>query len=179
MGGVLKLFTDMLALANPWLLKWLLNFIGHSNTEEEKQPLWHGFFIVVLMFVTNSILSLLGNQQYFFVSFRLGTRVTAAIQTSVYRKAISIGNNVRKRTTVGEIVNLMSVDASRFDVSMSLIHLIWAAPLQVGIIIYLLYLELGVSCFAGVGVLVLLLPLNYYVSRNNHGLGQESNGAQR
>ena len=72
----------------------------------------------------------------------------------------------------------MSVDASRFDLSMSLIHFIWAAPLQIGIIIYLLYLELGVSCFAGVGVLLLLLPINYYVSRIIHGLGQQSNGAQ-
>ena len=54
---VLKLLTDMLALANPWLLKWLLNFVDNPNTEEDRQPVWHGLFIVVLMFVTNSILS--------------------------------------------------------------------------------------------------------------------------
>ena len=164
LGGILKLFTDMLALANPWLLKWLLNFVDHPNPEVDKEPLWHGLFIVVLMFVTNSIQSLFSSQ-YFFVGFRLGTRATAAVQTSVYRKAISIDNDVRKRTTVGEIVNLMSVDAGRFNFSMSYFHLIWAAPLQVGIIIYLLYLELGVSCLAGVGVLILLLPVNYHVSK--------------
>ena len=72
----------------------------------------------------------------------------------------------------------MSVDAGRFDFCLSFIHLIWAAPLQVGIIIYLLYLELGVSCLAGVGVLVLLLPTQLLCVEKIHGIVPESNGDQ-
>ena len=163
-SGMLKLVLDMSQLSNPWLLKWLLKFVDQKDSHKELEPLWHGLFIVMLMFVVNTLINLV-QQRYFYSVFSIGFRVKTSLQSTIYRKAMVIGNADRKRTTVGEMVNLMSVDADRFQLVMSMIHLIWACPLQVSIIIYLLYLELGVSCFAGVAVLVLVLPINFYASQ--------------
>lgn len=38
-------------------------------------------------------------------------RVKSAIATAVYKKALSLSNSSRQQSTVGEIVNFMSVDA--------------------------------------------------------------------
>ena len=47
---------------------------------------------------------------------------------------------------MGEIVNLMSVDAQRFMDLISYVCMIWSAPYQIGLAIYFLYQELGQWC---------------------------------
>ncbi len=59
----------------------------------------------------------------------------------------------------------MSIDAQRFFFLMQYINLIWSAPLQIAIALYLLWTELGPSVLAGVGVLIIMVPLNTYVAK--------------
>ena len=54
-----------------------------------------------------------------------------------------MSNSARKNSTVGEIVNLMSVDAQRLMDLMAYVNLIWSSPLQIGLAIYFLYDILG------------------------------------
>lgn len=58
-------------------------------------------------------------------------------------QAIKISNSARKESTVGEIVNLMSVDAQRFMDLTTYLNMLWSAPLQIGLAIYFLYNILG------------------------------------
>lgn len=50
-----------------------------------------------------------------------------------------ITNAARRTSTVGEIVNLMSVDAQRFMDLITYINMIWSAPLQVILALYFLW----------------------------------------
>lgn len=56
----------------------------------------------------------------------------------------------------------MSVDAQRFMDVTNYIHLIWSAPFQILVALLLLYLSMGVSVFAGFGVMLLFIPLNMF-----------------
>lgn len=75
-------------------------------------------------------------------------------------QALRLSNKARQTTTVGEIVNLMSVDAQRFMDTMSYINMVWSAPLQIILSLIFLYNTLGPSIFAGFGVMVVMIPLN-------------------
>lgn len=76
-------------------------------------------------------------------------------------KLSSVG---RKGFTTGEIVNLVAVDTQRvFDFTL-IYNLLWSAPLQITIAFFLLYNQLGLASLAGIGVLLLLLPYNAFVS---------------
>ena len=75
-------------------------------------------------------------------------------------QALRLSNSARRQSTVGEIVNLMSVDAQRFMDLMTYLHLIWSAPLQIVLSVVFLYIAMGPSVFAGVGVMILLIPVN-------------------
>ena len=66
---------------------------------------------------------------------------------------------------MGEMVNLMSVDAQRLMELMMYIQVLWSAPLQISIAVYFLYATMGVSILAGVAVMLLLLPVSVLVSR--------------
>lgn len=54
-------------------------------------------------------------------------------------QALVITNSVKRESTVGEIVNLISVDAQRFMDLAPFLNLIWSAPLQVILAIYFLW----------------------------------------
>jgi len=151
---VLKLAQDALAFTGPQLLKYLIAFVG-----DDQAPQWKGYLIAVGLFVTASIQTIF-LQNYFHVCFTVGMRVRSSIVSAVYRKAIKLSNNARKGSTVGEIVNLMSVDAQRLLDLVSYMNVTWSGPLQIFLAIFFLWQQLGASTLAGVGVMLLLIPLN-------------------
>lgn len=62
-------------------------------------------------------------------------------------------------------MNLISSDAQHFVLLMPFFHIIWSGPFQIVVAIALLWNELGPSVFAGVAVLLLLIPLNAITAR--------------
>lgn len=158
MGACFKLIQDLLSFINPQLLSILIRFISDPTA-----PTWWGFLLAGLMFVSSTMQTLILHQHYHCI-FVMALRIRTAIIGVIYRKALTITNSVKREYTVGEMVNLMSVDAQRFmDVS-PFINLLWSAPLQVILAIYFLWQILGPSSLAGVAVIVLLIPLNGAVS---------------
>uniref|UniRef100_A0A8D1I048 Multidrug resistance-associated protein 1 n=1 Tax=Sus scrofa TaxID=9823 RepID=A0A8D1I048_PIG len=134
--------------------KLLINFVN-----DKKAPDWQGYFFTALLFIS-ACLQTLVLHQYFHICFVSGMRIKSAVIGAVYRKALVITNSARKSSTVGEIVNLMSVDAQRFMDLATYINMIWSAPLQVILALYLLWLNLGPSVLAGVAVMIFMVPLN-------------------
>ncbi|XP_033614350.1 multidrug resistance-associated protein 1 isoform X4 [Fukomys damarensis] len=154
MSFLFKALHDLMMFAGPEILKLLINFVNDKNA-----PDWQGYFYTALLFVS-ACLQTLVLHQYFHICFVSGMRIKTAVIGAVYRKALVITNSARKSSTVGEIVNLMSVDAQRFMDLATYINMIWSAPLQVILALYLLWLNLGPSVLAGVAVMILMVPLN-------------------
>ncbi|KAK7938450.1 hypothetical protein WMY93_001776 [Mugilogobius chulae] len=153
-----KIIHDVLMFVGPEILRLLIRFINDSSSMS-----WHGFFYTGLLFVCNCVQSLI-LQQYFHVCFVSGMRVRTAIIGAVYRKALVISNAARRSSTVGEIVNLMSVDAQRFMDLITYINMLWSAPLQVVLALYFLWQTLGPSVLAGVAVMLLMVPINAFIA---------------
>ena len=70
----------------------------------------------------------------------------------------------RRNTTVGEIVNLMSVDTQRCMDLCTYINTLWSSPLQIIVALYLLWQILGPSVMAGFAVTILLIPVNAVIA---------------
>lgn len=63
------------------------------------------------------------------------------------------------QTTVGQLVNLLSNDVSKFDQGFVLCHFVWVGPIQTAVGIYMLYRVIGVAAFFGVAFLLSFIPL--------------------
>ncbi|EGW14610.1 Canalicular multispecific organic anion transporter 1 [Cricetulus griseus] len=81
--------------------------------------------------------------------------------------ALSLSNLARRQYTIGETVNLMSVDAQKLVEVTNYMHLVWSSVLQIALSIFFLWRELGPSVLAGVGVMVLLIPVNGVLATKN------------
>uniref|UniRef100_A0A8D2ADU8 ABC-type glutathione-S-conjugate transporter n=1 Tax=Sus scrofa TaxID=9823 RepID=A0A8D2ADU8_PIG len=154
----LKLIQDLLSFVNPQLLSILIRFISNPAA-----PTWWGFLVAGLMFVC-SVMQTLILHQYYHCIFVMGLRFRTGIIGVIYRKALVITNSVKRESTVGEIVNLMSVDAQRFMDVVPFLNLLWSAPMQIILAMYFLWQNLGPSVLAGVALMILLIPLNGVVA---------------
>ncbi|XP_040163166.1 multidrug resistance-associated protein 1 isoform X8 [Anopheles arabiensis] len=153
LGSFLKLGQDLLTFASPQILKLIIGFVGGE------EPMWKGLMYAITLFVVAGTQTLLLGQ-YFNRMFFVGLRIRTALISAIYRKALIISNSARKGSTVGEIVNLMAVDAQRFMDLTTYINMIWSAPLQIGLALYFLWQILGPSVLAGLAVMIILIPVN-------------------
>ncbi|XP_041078301.1 ATP-binding cassette sub-family C member 3-like isoform X2 [Polyodon spathula] len=153
-GSVYKLMQDLISFVNPQLLNLLIKF-----TLQKDAPNWWGFTLAFLMFFC-ALLQTIILHQHFQYCFVTGMRLRTAIIGAIYRKSLVITNSAKRSSTVGEIVNLMSVDAQRFMDLTTFLNMLWSAPLQIILALYFLWQNLGPSVLAGVAVMVLLIPLN-------------------
>lgn len=164
LGNIFQLIQVLLTFVSPLLLRKIINFVDSSFAKEvdtlngtlsttyvinsDQDPLWHGIFYAILLFV-------LANTETFFASqyyqrmMLVGSRIHTAVVGSIYRKALRLSNAARKELTVGEIVDLMSVDAERVSDRLPYISELWTNPLRIGLSMYFLWDLLGVSVFAG------------------------------
>ncbi|XP_067407154.1 multidrug resistance-associated protein 1 isoform X1 [Emydura macquarii macquarii] len=158
MSFLFKAIHDLMMFTGPEILKLLINFVNDKDA-----PDWQGYLYTGLLFACACLQTLILHQ-YFHICFVTGMRLKTAVIGAVYRKALVITNSARKTSTVGEIVNLMSVDAQRFMDLATYINMIWSAPLQVILALYLLWQNLGPSVLAGVAVMILLVPVNAVIA---------------
>ncbi|XP_045474208.1 multidrug resistance-associated protein 1 isoform X6 [Harmonia axyridis] len=156
-GAFLKLIQDLLSFVSPQILSLLINFA--KNKEEP----WKGFFYTALLFITAVIQTMILSQ-YFNRMFLVGIRIRTALVSTIYRKSLRISTAARKESTVGEIVNLMSVDAQKFVEMTAYLNMIWSAPLQIILSLYFLWKILGPSVLAGLAVMIILIPVNGFIA---------------
>lgn len=158
MSFFFKFLHDILMFTGPGILKLLIKFVGDKSA-----PDWQGYLYTALLFVCACLQTLILHK-YFHICFVTGMRLKTAVIGLVYRKALVISNAARRTSTIGEIVNLMSVDAQRFMDLATYINMIWSAPLQVILALYLLWQILGPAVLAGVAVMILLVPVNAVIA---------------
>ncbi|XP_041373545.1 multidrug resistance-associated protein 1-like isoform X2 [Gigantopelta aegis] len=159
LSHVWKIFYDLLQFVNPLLLNALIAYVQiHGSKFEWKGYVYAGGFFVV------AFLQSCFYQYHFHISMTLGMRIRSAVISAVYKKALTISNEARKSSTVGEIVNLMSVDCLRLQDVTGYLYIVWSAPLQISIALYMLYEQLGSSVFAGLAVMLLLFPIIGFIA---------------
>ncbi|OAD00212.1 hypothetical protein MUCCIDRAFT_166009 [Mucor lusitanicus CBS 277.49] len=162
-AAVLKAIQDVLQFTQPLLLRELMGWVG-SYLTDTPEPGYRGAFIAVGMFLT-AFAQTMFLHQYFQLCFTTGMKMRAALVTAIYQKTLVLSNASRQQSTVGEIVNRMSVDAQRLMDLCTYFHIGWSGPFQIIIALYLLWKTMGPSIWAGVTVLILAIPLNMLIAK--------------
>ncbi|XP_074649425.1 multidrug resistance-associated protein 1-like isoform X1 [Tubulanus polymorphus] len=153
-SSCLKLIHDILVFLNPLILRYLIDF-----TVDKSQPRWRGFLYAGLLFIVALFQSFI-LQLYFHRCMVTGMRVRSSLVAAVYKKSLRLSSASKRKSTTGEVVNLMSVDAQRFLELTMYLNMIWSAPFQITVSMYFLWYTLGPAVLAGLGVMILMLPIN-------------------
>ncbi|KAI4882036.1 hypothetical protein NFI96_012507 [Prochilodus magdalenae] len=156
--GVLKLLASLLTFAGPLLLSALVGFM-----ETEGAPLSRGVWCAVGLFSSTFLAAFLRNVFTFEVS-KVALEARAAVVSTIYTKALKVSGSSLARFSMGEVVNFMSTDTDRLVNFFRSFHEVWSLPFQFALALYLLYLQVGVAFLGGLGVAILLVPLNKFLA---------------
>jgi hypothetical protein len=58
----------------------------------------------------------------------------------------------------------MSIDANKFTETVTYLHMLWSAPFQITVAMWLLHDLMGDSVFWGFAVMLLMIPLNFVIA---------------
>ncbi|CAI5745907.1 unnamed protein product [Peronospora destructor] len=163
-AGLLKLVHDSLQFVGPMLIKEIIAYLQNPEAQ-----LGEGLVYAAIVFVSGVLQSFL-LRNYFFNCFEAGMRVRSAVCTAVYNKSLVLSAAARQKKTTGEITNLMSIDAQRLQELSTLINSVWFSIFQIVVACYLLWKQIGVATFAGVAVIILMLPVTAGISKLMQGL---------
>lgn len=163
-AALIKTISDALAFVQPQLLRLLISFVDSYRPGNEHQPAIRGVAIALAMFAT-SVCQTATLHQYFQRVFETGMRVKSSLTAMIYDKSLKLSNESRATKSTGDIVTYMSVDQQRLADLAQWGQQLWSAPFQITLCMISLYNLVGVSCFAGVAAMVIMIPINGFIAR--------------
>ncbi|KAG6864482.1 hypothetical protein C0991_009205 [Blastosporella zonata] len=179
---------------NSQTFRRILDAIDLTNPTPESR--YQAYIYAILAFLC-SLCKSQADLQHLWFGRRASTRIRSELMASIYDKALKRkdfsgivdrekANDDKSSSTkskskkdeeksdeakagadVGKIVNLMAGDANRVSMTVSASYFIYGAPFEIILASIFLYNLLGLSAFAGFGVLLLGWPLNSFIARRS------------
>lgn len=164
LAAVFKIGNDISQFTQPQLLRFLIAFVASYRKGREPEPAIKGAAIAIAMFSV-AVFQTTMIHQYFQLTFVSGMRIKGGLTSSIYKKALKLSNEGRSAKTTGDIVNYMAVDAQRLQDLTQFAQQLWSAPFQIVICMVSLYQLVGWSMWAGIGVMIFMVPINGVIAR--------------
>ena len=158
-AGLLKLVHDLCIFVGPLVLNRLIQFLRDADA-----PLSHGLYLTLAVTLSQLTMSFC-LRHYFFKCYLTGLRIRASVVVAVYRKALVLSSGERQSRSLGEITNLMSIDAQRMQDLTTYLHAIWYSFIQIGLALFFLWGQLGPSCLGGVVIMSVMVPVTRLVAQ--------------
>uniref|UniRef100_A0A1A9WJ70 Multidrug resistance-associated protein lethal(2)03659 n=1 Tax=Glossina brevipalpis TaxID=37001 RepID=A0A1A9WJ70_9MUSC len=135
---------------------------NNNSNDNDKQMTAYLYAVGVIVCSAANVLLM---HPYMLGILHVGMKIRVAMCSMIYRKALRLSKTALGNTTSGQVVNLISNDVGRLDTSVIHMHYMWLGPVEIGIITYLMYREIGVSSLFGVAIMILFLPLQAYLGK--------------
>eukprot|EP01117_Protostelium_nocturnum_P014432 TRINITY_DN5489_c0_g2_i1.p1 TRINITY_DN5489_c0_g2~~TRINITY_DN5489_c0_g2_i1.p1 ORF type:complete len:1368 (+),score=525.16 TRINITY_DN5489_c0_g2_i1:158-4261(+) len=186
-SSILKVFASISRFLSPLILTLILKIIASlilfeqkdrdllspEEKEENNQTIYYGVFLSVVLFL-NSILKT-GTEQYqYWQGLKDSLKMRNALMAAIYRKTLVLSSKGRQSSTVGQMMNLISV-----DVNMVMDWLWHSAEGMASVLVIVLSLFLIAELMGWIismvvmACLVLQIPLNAGVAKIWSKFGKE------
>lgn len=166
--------------AGPFFLKQILDGL----TDRTPDALAKAYVYAVLAFLASALKGLV-DVIHLWHARRASVRVKSELTAAIYDKALrrkdlsgltaakEDGKGEKSSADVGKIVNLMSSDATKISNLLSAGYFFYQPPFEITLAGIFLYRLMGWSAFAGLAVLVVSVPFNSVISKQNIKINQE------
>jgi ATP-binding cassette subfamily C (CFTR/MRP) protein 1 len=90
----------------------------------------------------------------------IGLQMRNVLITKIYRKALRLSPTARAVSSAGQIVNMFSNDTQQVQRFLYFFNALVLAFPTIGVCLYLIYQQMNVATFVGLGLIFVILPLN-------------------
>lgn len=132
----------------------IVSYFESDQTRVSKKEAYLYSTGLIACIVTDSLMS---HPSYMGMQ-HIAMKIRVACSAFIYRKMLKFSRKALMETTVGQLINLLSNDVSKFDEAFVLVHFAWIGPIQVAVGTFMLYREIGLGAFYGIAFLVTFVP---------------------
>ncbi|XP_017911935.1 PREDICTED: multidrug resistance-associated protein 4-like isoform X2 [Capra hircus] len=161
--AIFKLFEEIFRVLLPIYFEDLLTYFQKFDPSDSG-ALFKAYGYTAVMNVCLVIWAILVHFFFYYVQ-RIGMRLRVAMCHMIYCKSLRLNNSAIRKTTTGQIVNLLSNDVNRFDRVVTFLHILWIGPLMAITVIILIWMEIGISSFAGMSLLIIFMLLQSFFGK--------------
>lgn len=116
-------------------------------------------YIYASVLSLSTVIGCVTSHNYMHRMQQMGMCARVACCSLVYRKCLKLSRKALLKTTVGKMVNLLSNDVNRFDMSVNQLMSIIMAPVLICVILYVMYAYVGLTACAGMATYLMYIPL--------------------
>ncbi|EGW11486.1 Cystic fibrosis transmembrane conductance regulator, partial [Cricetulus griseus] len=150
--GILLYLGEVTKAVQPLLLGRIIASYDPDNKVERSIAIYLGIGLCLLFIVRTLLL-----HPAIFGLHRIGMQMRIAMFSLIYKKTLKLSSRVLDKISIGQLVSLLSNNLNKFDEGLALAHFVWIAPLQVALLMGLLWELLQFSAFCGLGLLIILV----------------------
>ncbi|CDZ98657.1 multidrug resistance-associated abc transporter [Phaffia rhodozyma] len=164
---LLTFLSIMLNYAAPFFIKRIIEALAAPTPKKLSSA-----YVYATLALIATILKAQSDLNHLWFSRRASVRIKNQLASAIYEKALkrkdkSGVSESKGSAGTGKIVNLMSGDTNRIGNAISGLYMLYGAPFEIVVCCAFLYSMLSWSAFAGMFVLVAVMPLNTIISKRN------------
>uniref|UniRef100_A0A8D2A2T9 Cystic fibrosis transmembrane conductance regulator n=2 Tax=Sus scrofa TaxID=9823 RepID=A0A8D2A2T9_PIG len=149
--GIILYLGEVTKAVQPLLLGRIIASYDPDNKAERSIAIYLGVGLCLLFIVRTLLL-----HPAIFGLHHIGMQMRIAMFSLIYKKTLKLSSRVLDKISIGQLVSLLSNNLNKFDEGLALAHFVWIAPLQVTLLMGLLWELLQASAFCGLAFLVVL-----------------------
>ncbi|KAM4676151.1 cystic fibrosis transmembrane conductance regulator [Discoglossus pictus] len=158
--GILLYLGEVTKAVQPLLLGRIIASYDPDNSHERSIAYYLAIGLCLLFVVRMLLL-----HPAIFGLHHIGMQMRIAMFSLIYKKTLKLSSRVLDKISTGQLVSLLSNNLNKFDEGLALAHFVWIAPLQVLLLMGLLWDLLEASAFCGLGFLIILALFQAWLGR--------------
>ncbi|KAF1319123.1 Abc transporter c family member 5, partial [Globisporangium splendens] len=157
--GFAALFAAGCAVFAPAVLHHVIDAFTAPEIDVEDLAVWLSAF-----FASRVLNAIISAQMAFYLEL-LSLRLTVALKSLLFQKALRRSVQSKNNAKAVEIANLYAADVNNILWVAFQVNSVWILPLQIGVVIYMLYSVIDLAAFAGLAVILASLVVSYFIAQ--------------
>nr|XP_023400429.1 cystic fibrosis transmembrane conductance regulator [Loxodonta africana] len=149
--GILLYLGEVTKAVQPLLLGRIIASYDPDNKVERSIAIYLAIGLCLLFIVRTLLL-----HPAIFGLHHMGMQMRIAMFSLIYKKTLKLSSRVLDKISIGQLVSLLSNNLNKFDEGLALAHFVWIAPLQVTLLMGLIWDLLQASAFCGLAFLIIV-----------------------
>ncbi|XP_066143996.1 ATP-binding cassette sub-family C member 4-like isoform X1 [Euwallacea fornicatus] len=159
--GTCYFITELFVkLGQPIFLSKFLEYYEPNSKMTKTEAYYYAGAIAICSLISQTF-----QHTFMLHNFHVGMKIRVATSALVYRKVLKLNKSALVETTIGQMVNLISNDVGRFELTTTHIHSLWMAPIETTVVLTLIYFYAGPTGMIGVVIMLLFIPLQMWLGK--------------
>ncbi|XP_029471843.1 cystic fibrosis transmembrane conductance regulator [Rhinatrema bivittatum] len=159
--GFLLYLGEITKAVQPLLLGRIIASYDPDNKHERSIAYYLAIGLCLLFLVRMLLL-----HPTIFGLHHIGMQMRIAMFSLIYKKTLKLSSSVLDKISTGQFVSLLSNNLNKFDEGLALAHFVWIAPMQVLLLMGLMWDLLAAFSFCGLGFLILVVLFQAWLGRS-------------